>query len=80
MENEEEYVLHLKKYAKKVKRDYDDIISYQNHANLFDNQHKMLLEGLMKNFDFSLIKDDDLEKVELYDFWKGENGRASKKR
>ena len=80
MEEEKKYLEELQNYAEKVERNFDKCFSSQNYANLKENPHTMLLEGLMQNFDFFSIEDKDLEKVELYDFWKGENGRASKKR
>lgn len=75
MKEFEKYRLELKKYAEKVETDCYQEIYLSKQANLTRLQHTMLLEGLLPDFDFDIISDEDLEKVELYDYWKGEDDR-----
>lgn len=77
MKEFEKYRLELKKYAEKVETDCYQEIYLSKQANLRQLQHTMLLEGLLTDFDFDIISDEDLEKVELYDYWKGEDDRTS---
>lgn len=76
MKEFEKYRLELKKYAEKVESDCYQEIYLSKQANLTRLQHTMLLEGLLPDFDFDIISDEDLEKVELYDYWKGEDDRT----
>lgn len=73
MKEFERYRLELRKYAEKVEIDCHEEIYSSKQANLKKIQHTMLLEGLLSDFDFKIITDEDLEKVELYDYWKGED-------
>ena len=77
MNEKEIYIAELKKYAEKVENEYFDHIFGSDYANLEKKQHTMLLERLLSQFDFTSIEDKDFEKVELYDYWKGENDPAS---
>ena len=76
MKEFEKYRLELKKYAEKVETDCYQEIYLSKQANLTRLQHTMLLEGFLPDFDFDIISDEDLEKVELYDYWKGEDDRT----
>ena len=80
MDEQERYARELQKLAEKVENNFFGEIFGSDDANFRREQHKMLLEGLMREFDFSLTLDEDLEKVELYDYWKGENGSAGQTR
>lgn len=73
MKWQKQYIKEMKKLAEKVESDFSCKIFDSDDANFHILQHKMLLEGLLKNFYFSIIVDKDLEKVELLDYWKGEN-------
>lgn len=77
MFSKKSYINELKNYAKKVEKDNKDLIFGSEYANLIQNQHTMLLEGRLSNFNFKNLIDEDFEKVELYDYSKGENGRTS---
>ena len=80
MGEQEHYARELQKLAEKVENNFFGQVFGSDDANFRLEQHKMLLEGLMREFDFSLTLDEDLEKVELYDYWKGENGSAGQTR
>ena len=80
MDEQEHYARELQKLAEKVENNFFGQVFGSDDANFRLEQHKMLLEGLMREFDFSLMLDEDLEKVELYDYWKGENGSAGQTR
>ena len=80
MDEQERYARELQKLAEKVENNFFGRVFGSDDANFRLEQHKMLLEGLMREFDFSLTLDEDLEKVELYDYWKGENGSAGQTR
>lgn len=77
MKEIEKYRRELEDYAQKVEKESYHKISIAKQANLTRLQHTMLLEGLLTDFDFDIISDEDLEKVELYDYWKGEDDRTS---
>lgn len=76
MKEIEKYRRELEDYAQKVEKESYHKISIAKQANLRQLQHTMLLEGLLPGFDFNIISDEDLEKVELYDYWKGEDDRT----
>jgi len=83
MERQEEYANMLEEYARQSDKNRDISLFLQENFN--DKKHIMLIEEKKiekqyKKLSYLNKETSLLEKVELIDFWTGEDGRTNKTR